>query len=442
MEKKRKLAKTITLITALFVAAIAVCLIFTACSPEVKTVVQNGDYTFGNYRVTVDVPTTADGVSIEVGTTASDYSGETLVETVERIRPTVVDVYASTMGGTSAGSGVIIGAAEAGGTTIKLGGAAVDSEIVYDYYYVATNHHVVESCSTFSVSVLFIGEDDSEEYVAYDASLIGGSPSRDIAVLRIARVGSEQITVADIVEDSSKVKVGTEVLAIGNPLGILGGTVTKGIVSATAREVNVSNIGTMTLMQTDAAINGGNSGGGLFDTSGRLVGIVNSGYETDSTGSAVEGLNFAIPANDAVYAATSLAGTYRQSSGGTVAQYGYVTGDTDLGISLSQMNIYESSTSSNYSTRVVAVTDSQSSPFYSKWANSYQAIMNVKINGEEKDSTSLTALRSAFNDVAADDVIEIEYCSVMVTNGFNRRYFLNSSTGTVTVTATQYVYTI
>ena len=91
--------------------------------------------------------------------------------------------------------------------------------------------------------------------------------------------------------ESDKLLIGSDVLAIGNPLGYLGGTVTKGIVSALNRDVTVEER-KMTLIQTDAAINGGNSGGGLFDAqTGALIGIVNAGYKS----SAAQGLSFAIP---------------------------------------------------------------------------------------------------------------------------------------------------
>lgn len=106
-------------------------------------------------------------------------------------------------------------------------------------------------------------------------------------------------------------------MAVGNPLGQLGGTATSGIVSATDREITVDNT-VMTLIQIDAAINPGNSGGGLFNMKGELVGVVNA----KSTGTEIEGLGFAIPINDAEHVI------------GELQANGYVTGKTFIGVSL------------------------------------------------------------------------------------------------------------
>ena len=117
--------------------------------------------------------------------------------------------------------------------------------------------------------------------------------------------------------DSDKLIVGEEVVAIGNPLGELGGTVTNGIISALDREIVVED-NTMVLLQTNAAINPGNSGGGLFNMAGELVGIVNA--KQSSTG--IEGLGFAIPANNVAEAVKS------------ILDKGYVSGRPSLGIAV------------------------------------------------------------------------------------------------------------
>ena len=90
-------------------------------------------------------------------------------------------------------------------------------------------------------------------------------------------------------------RLGQTVIAIGNPLGQLGGTVTDGIISSLAREIQMEGGTTMTLLQTNAAVSPGNSGGGLFDLYGRLIGVVNA----KSTGEGIEGISFAIPINTA-----------------------------------------------------------------------------------------------------------------------------------------------
>ena len=353
---------------------------------------------------------------------------------IEDIRPTVVDVYGYAADGTSAGSGVIVYA-----------DASTDASP--EYYFVVTNHHVIEGCSTFTVSLLFINKDTGEEtYDNYSADLIGSSPSRDIAVLRIERKSNEEIKTATVIEDSDTVKVGMDVLAIGNPLGILGGTVTMGIVSATARTVTVDEVGSMTLMQTDAAINKGNSGGGLFDTNGNLIGIVNSGY------SSYEGLNFAIPLNDARFAADSFLETYRETDG-KVTQYGYVKGDTELGIGCRTMtNVYENSTSDIRGSYVVAGVNSTISPLLPAWGTGSQAIISVKItsNGNTVDYAigNINDMEAVMKTITAGDTIEFTYRSVKqirVNIGMGlstTKYYLDDNTQTAAITAPQYVYSI
>lgn len=175
--------------------------------------------------------------------------------------------------------------------------------------YIITNDHVVESGGQITVRTM-----DGTEY---EAELIGTDPKTDLAVLKIDATGLIPATFGD----SDSVQVGQVAVAIGNPLGTLGGTVTNGIVSAKDREITIGDQ-TMTLMQTSAAINPGNSGGGLFNAAGELIGIVNA----KSSGMDVEGLGFAIPANTAAQVAADL------------IEYGYVTGRPELGIQVIEVN--------------------------------------------------------------------------------------------------------
>ena len=149
--------------------------------------------------------------------------------------------------------------------------------------YIVTNNHVVNGAKGIKVTL----KDGSE----YDATLVGADANNDIAVIKI---DAKNLTVAAI-GDSDKLVVGETVVAIGNPLGSLGGTVTSGIISATSRTITIENVD-MTLLQTNAAINPGNSGGGLFNTNGELIGVVNA----KSSGEDIEGLGFAIPVNTAI----------------------------------------------------------------------------------------------------------------------------------------------
>ena len=171
--------------------------------------------------------------------------------------------------------------------------------------YIITNYHVVgKDTKTISVT-LYNGE-------VYEGKYIYGDEYADISVIKIEK---NDCTPAKI-GDSTKMVLGDTVLAIGNPLGC-GLSVTDGIVSALARDVTVENT-TMTLMQTSAAINSGNSGGGLFNTDGELIGIVNAKIG----GTSVEGMGFAIPSSTVVKCLNDL------------KNYGYITGQARLGVTV------------------------------------------------------------------------------------------------------------
>ncbi len=152
--------------------------------------------------------------------------------------------------------------------------------IIKEDGYIATNYHVVQGANKVEVTL-----HNGDSYVA---KIIGSDPSNDIAVIKIDAKGLTTATIGD----SSTVDVGDLAVAIGNPLGQLGGTATTGIISALDRTLDVEGT-TLTLMQTDAAINGGNSGGGLFNSKGELIGIV----ESKASAVGVEGLAFALPIN-------------------------------------------------------------------------------------------------------------------------------------------------
>jgi len=153
--------------------------------------------------------------------------------------------------------------------------------------YILTNYHVIESSSAISVS-MYNGD-------SYDATLIGYDASNDIAVLKINATDLTPV----ILGDSDNMNVGDSVVAIGNPLGELTFSLTSGTVSALSRSVTMSNGVTMELIQTDCAINSGNSGGALFNLYGEVVGITNAKYSTSSSSEAsIDNIGFAIPVND------------------------------------------------------------------------------------------------------------------------------------------------
>jgi len=159
--------------------------------------------------------------------------------------------------------------------------------ILSDDGYILTNHHVIEDSDSISVR-LYNGE-------SYDAALIGYDESNDIAVLKVEAEGLVPV----ILGDSDNMNVGDSVVAIGNPLGELTFSLTSGAVSALNREVTMSNGVTMNLIQTDCAINSGNSGGALFNLYGEVVGITNAKYSSNSSNEAsIDNIGFAIPVND------------------------------------------------------------------------------------------------------------------------------------------------
>jgi len=189
-------------------------------------------------------------------------------------------VYGQTREGTSSGSGFIISA---------------DG-------YVVTNYHVVEGATAVTVTVSTGDE--------YEATIIGSDSVNDVALLKVEASGLPAVKIGS----SDKLAIGDMVCAIGNPLGSLTATLTVGYVSGKDRQVTTDN-STINMIQTDAAINSGNSGGPLFNMYGEVVGITSAKYSgTTSSGASIEGISFAIPIDDVMSIISDL------------QEYGYVTG--------------------------------------------------------------------------------------------------------------------
>ena len=202
-----------------------------------------------------------------------------------------------------------------GGQYVESG--AGSGVIMTEDGYILTCAHVVSGASSITVTLT-----DGTEY---PATLVGADSQSDIAVIKVKATG---LTPA-VMGDSDALAVGEDVVAVGNPLGELGGTVTNGIVSALNREIEV-NSSTMSVIQTNAAVSPGNSGGGLFNAAGELIGIVNA----KSTGDYAEGLGFAIPINTALPVAQDL------------IENGYVTGRPALGVTV--LTISDAQTAAQY----------------------------------------------------------------------------------------------
>ncbi|MBE6566973.1 MAG: trypsin-like serine protease [Ruminococcaceae bacterium] len=173
--------------------------------------------------------------------------------------------------------------------------------------YILTCHHLVDGADSVNVTL--------RNNKTYSAVLVGSDEISDLAVLKIS--ADEPLT--HVVQGhSADLVAGEQVVAIGNPLGMPGGTVTVGYISATEREIEMSDGSKITLIQTDTVMNSGNSGGGLFNLAGELIGVFNAKYSA----SGVEGLAFAIPIDSAYSVQLDL------------MQYGYVRGVIDHGLML------------------------------------------------------------------------------------------------------------
>jgi len=151
--------------------------------------------------------------------------------------------------------------------------------------YIVTNYHVVENADTVKVT-MYNGD-------TYEAKYVGGDEEYDIAVIKVEAAELQAVTLGD----SDTLNVGDHVLAVGNPLGELTFSMSGGMVSSVNRAINVDGT-PFNMIQTDASINSGNSGGPLFNRYGEVVGIVSAKYSSSSSGTSVEGLGFAIPMND------------------------------------------------------------------------------------------------------------------------------------------------
>lgn len=222
------------------------------------------------------------------------YSQTSLAAVVEKTANSVVEItqYATTQSFYSNSSSL----------TPQGNGSGV---IISKDGYILTNNHVINGAEKITIRLR-----NGEEY---EAKLVGKDAKTDIAVIKVE---ADNLSPANIA-DSSKTLVGDFVMAIGNPLGKLGGTVTYGFVSALEREINLDS-STKNLMQFDAAVNPGNSGGGLFNVYGELIGVVSA----KSTGYDVEGLGFAIPINDVKQVIDD------------ILEHGYATNRPYLGVAL------------------------------------------------------------------------------------------------------------
>ncbi|WP_294518735.1 S1C family serine protease [uncultured Pseudoflavonifractor sp.] len=305
-EKKRRgsrkapwiFAVFLVLIVALTGLTLALSWMLAQSGESGETTVESGG---GNYTL-IPIPTASDSAGTTDLERAPTGTGVTLTvaglpdqvltyqEIYDRNIAAIVSIRAYQTGGGATGTGVVMTA---------------DG-------YIITNYHVIQG--SYQVEVVLL--DDS----VHQALLVGGDQTNDLAVLKI---DAQDLTPAEF-GDSDQLQVGDPALAIGNPLGEeLRGTMTDGIISAISRDVNVDG-NTMTLIQTTAALNSGNSGGALLNDRGQVVGITN--MKMTSYSGSVEGLGFAIPTSTVKAIVDEL------------IAYGHVRGYPTLGILGSTMD--------------------------------------------------------------------------------------------------------
>ncbi len=313
---------------SLLVALMCIAIVMSGCSvktlfvnsgykPESSdntTIIDSGETNTISFNVVTEQKLSA----IEEAKEEADYEEYVnLKKVLKRITKSVVEVYATTSTSKSAGAGVVIGtteiASKASEDEVEDSSDSTKEETVSYRSYIATCHHVIESATAVTIK--------TNDGVEYNAEFIGSDPDSDICVMSVDAL----LDPVEFYTDTDELEVGESVVAIGNPLGTLGGTVTSGILSATAREITVDGTKRV-LLQTDASINGGNSGGGLFTSTGFFIGLVNAKYQSSTTN--IEGLGFAIPANEVMSITKQLVET------STSTTPGYIQGKYQLGYSI------------------------------------------------------------------------------------------------------------
>lgn len=249
-------------------------------------------------------------------------------------------------------------------------------------YYVVTNNHVIDGTSEIIVTTRSGNE--------YKAELVATDDSADIAVLTI---NSERELSVAIWGDSDKLCIGDDLVAIGNPLGNLGGTVTKGILSASSRKISVGNYA-MTLLQTDTAINPGNSGGGLFNMRGELIGIVNA----KTTDEEIEGICFAIPGNTA-------RSVYEE-----LVKYGYLLGRSTFNLTLAEGSLSSGMNMQAQPIVYVTATHDAAADTFKQYDRIY------KINGSQ--ISSILDYNVALSQIKPGDTVTVEVYRGTIVQGY------------------------
>lgn len=298
-------------------------------------------------------------------TSTDASSADGLVGVINAITPSVVEITTEQMVTTSYGFW--------GGQQVVSG--AGSGVIFTADGYIITNAHVVEGAQQITVKL--------NDGTTYNATLVGSDSQSDIAVIKIDATG---LTPA-ILGDSDTIAIGETAIAVGNPSN-LGVTSTDGIISALNRSVTVEG-NTMNLIQTSAAISPGNSGGGLFNSKGELIGIVNAKNADENA----EGLGFAIPINTAKAVTQDL------------IENGYVTGRPALGITV--VSITDAQTAMQYGVSTLGAYV-QSVSEGSGAANAGMKVGDRIVSVGTKTVTTATDVTNALQDYTAGDTVQVQ----------------------------------
>lgn len=292
-------------------------------------------------------------------------------EVANKCLKTVVEIYVQTPSGSGAGSGVI-----------------------YDPNgYIVTNYHVADETCTAITVVLYDGSQ-------YQAQYIYGDELSDIAVIKIEKTDCEYA----VFGDSDQMTYGDMVLAIGNPQG-LGLSVTDGIISRPGESVTIGN-STMTLLRTSAAVNSGNSGGGLFNLEGELIGIVNAKISASS----VDNIGYAIPSTTVVKCINDL------------KDHGYITGRARLGVTV---NTKQYQVSWMQTLTIIQVTDISEN---GSAATSGLQVGDILCRYEDKDITSFEILSQQLTKYSVGDTIKLTVLRPTIEfTGSNLTQYINTA---------------
>lgn len=338
----------------------------------------------------------------------SDASTSTIIEdVVEDVYDSVVSIEATSTSSISSGSAVLF---------------AKDNTLGFSY--LLTYFHVIEDAYSFSIT-----ESEGDVYEAY---LVAGYEDEDLAIMAIETPEEDDLCYATLFENSDELRLGSQVICIGNPLGTLPGSVSVGVVSYVNRTVNVSTYKKQTLIQTDVAINSGNSGGGLFNTSGALIGIVSAKYSS----SGIEGLGFAIPSNTFNDVISKLMATAKYDSANKVWKTGYYEGDYEFGFTIS-LGIYRSNNSFKSVAYISALNTKESYTGEGLEVNDIISSVSIDYSVTTKEDSTLASISSV------DDIMSYLYNSGLeVGDKIVFEVYRSNTKKTITIDVLQFRYSI